>query len=208
MSIHVISPKDGPALEEEVGPVKGLTRAPLEQPSPDDPLFHLIRGTRRQRTYRVLAQVLSGCRRARAVRLLEKIYACGDLETKRVAASALSSLDPGPGAARMREVAAADIGADTAVSRSTSIGLSVRRNGPHAELVAEGIGRSSVILRLDEWAEETLLFAATAAAFCVRQLPGKLTDRDRSMLARALVELGLFRVAPRGGQESPFRLEG
>ena len=198
MSFHIISPHDGPILEKQVGPIQGLMSEPRDEPRPGEPIFALVRCVRQQRTYRVLAEILSRCRGARALALLDDIYGRGNLETRRTAALAISVIDGAAGADRMRDVAVRELCLDSDVVRgSAAIELAVRRRGSQAELIVERGERPIVLLRLDAWAEDALQFAASSPGFAIRALPGKLGEIDRVSLTRALIDLGLFNVMPR-----------
>jgi hypothetical protein len=52
-----------------------------------------------------------------------------------------------------------------------------------------------VLFSVNDLAQEALVFIASTGAFYVRELPGDLTDEEKSGLVRALVDARLIRVA-------------
>jgi hypothetical protein len=204
MSIHVVSPNDGPKLVKEVGPIPGLYTIVPTDDDADDPLRAMLRNKGHQLAYRVQAEVLSGIRAARAMDLLHRIHGRADGETRRAAALAASTRDTDVAASWLREAQACEVHAGAEVVRAWSaIELSVGRRDAHAELLSVRRGQARVLLRLDAWAADALDFVATAKHFYVGELPGKLGARDRVALTRTLVDLGLFQVVPHVTQEEP-----
>jgi hypothetical protein len=204
MSIHVVSPNDGPKLVKEVGPIPGLyTIVPTDEDA-EDPLRAMLRSKGYQRAYRVQAELLSGIRSPRATDLLHRIHGRADGETRRVAALAASTRDMDVAATWLREARACEVRPDAEVVRAwPAIELSVGRGGTHAELLSVRRNQARLLLRLDAWAADALEFVATAKQFHVGDLPGKLGARDRVALTRTLVDLGLFQVVPRATEEEP-----
>jgi hypothetical protein len=197
MSIHVVSPNDGPKLEKEVGPIDGLyTIAPAEHVDPGDPLLRLLREKSHQLAYRVQAEVLVQSRSTRAEDLLRRIYERADSETKRVVALELAARDTSGATDWLREARSHEVGPDTDVVRAwPAIALSVARSDTCAELVSLRGNETRLLLRLNAWAADALVFVARAGEFRTSELP-RLAPRDQVALTRALVDLGLFQVVP------------
>lgn len=75
------------------------------------------------------------------------------------------------------------------------IGLFARLQDGKAELCMDTDHGVYVFLRVDAWALPTVQFVAATPTFYVRELPG-VAERDKPMLARALYQANVVRVAP------------
>ena len=186
MSIHVISPNDGPKLVKEVGPIPGLyTVVPIDDDA-DDPLRAMLRDKGHQRAYRVHAEVLSKSRSARAMGLLRRIHERADSETLRVVAREAAARDAGGRRGLDARARACEVRPDTEVVRAwPAIELSVGRRDGYAELLSVRRGQSRLLLRVDAWAADALQFVGRQGILR-RRAPGQdRGERQRGAHAHA-----------------------
>ncbi|WP_437580125.1 hypothetical protein [Sorangium sp. So ce887] len=184
ISLHLFGPHDGPVLEEQVGPIDGLTPA-APRAAAGDALSAALLAHERECVRRAQIDALAQ-RGPRAAALLARLHARGDAGTRKRAARALGrpeDLDP-------RTVL---------VRRWPGVDLDVTRSAGRAELRARCGERAQLLLRIEAWAEPALRALAAAREMRPRDIPG-LAEAEQLALARALVDWGTFQ--PFAAQEN------
>ncbi|WP_437736859.1 hypothetical protein [Sorangium sp. So ce1335] len=180
ISLHLFGPHDGPVIEEQVGPIEGLSppapRASAEAEA-EDALSAALLAHERECVRR--AQIDALARRGPpAAALLARLHARGDAGTRRRAARALGRTE--------------DLGAHTALARRwPGVDLDVASSAGRAELLARCGERAQPLLRVEAWAAPALRALASAVELRPRDIPG-LAEAEQLALARALVDWGTF----------------
>ncbi|WP_437959892.1 hypothetical protein WME76_09745 [Sorangium sp. So ce119] len=188
ISLHLFGPHDGPVIEEQVGPIEGLSSpapraaepAPQAGPAPqaeEDALSSALAAHERECVRR--AQIDALARRGTpAAALLARLHARGDAGTRRRAARALGRAE--------------DLDARTVLARRwPGVDLEVASSAGRAELLARCGERAQPLLRVEAWAAPALRALASAVELRPRDIPG-LAEAEQLALARALVDWGTF----------------
>lgn len=172
LSLHVTSPRDGEAMED-CEPVAGLKTPRSRVPPPSHPYASAVAARFRAERVHVLARALSAMQVAGAPRLLEQCATLGSHSTRK--------LTPHDG------------GADYLLRRThPDLMLSHRIVGDNVSLLAEAPQQTVEELAMDVVAAEAVAFAAKETVFDVRDLPGAITDDERTLIGEALEDSGLF----------------
>jgi hypothetical protein len=183
LSFHMTSPRDGERAGDGYEPLPALRRRRLPSPAlKSHPYAKVVDARLRHRCIHQLARIVSGMRIARAPELLDRCYAAGAGATKvfieRVAgASPASVAKPGMLLVRIHD----------------GLNMSCRRDGDMVALDAETPQGLVEQFALDEVAHEAIAFVVRERQFEVSAIPGGLTEDERTALADALEQLGLFR---------------
>ncbi|WP_437310248.1 hypothetical protein [Sorangium sp. So ce388] len=176
ISLHLFGPHDGPVLEEQVGPIEGLS-APAPRAPGEDALSAALLAHERECVRRAQVDALAR-RGSAAAALLARLHARGDAGTRRRAARALGRTE--------------DLDAQTVLARRwPGVDLDVALGAGHAELLARCGGRAQPLLRVDAWAAPALRALSAAGELRPRDIPG-LAEAEQLTLARALVDWGTF----------------
>ncbi|WP_437878129.1 hypothetical protein [Sorangium sp. So ce513] len=194
ISLHLFGPHDGPVIEQQVGPIEGLTPPPprAAEPAPqaepalqaepapqaeDDALAAALLAHERECVRRAQIDALAS-RGPRAAALLARLHARGDAGTRRRAARALGRAE--------------DLGAHTVLARRwPGVDLDAASSAGRAELLARCGERAQPLLRVDPWAAPALRALASAVELRPRDIPG-LAEAEQLALARVLVDWGTF----------------
>ncbi|WP_437290554.1 hypothetical protein [Sorangium sp. So ce406] len=182
ISLHLFGPHDGPVIEEQVGPVEGLSppapRAAEPAPQADEDALSAALASHERECVR-RAQIDALARRgAPAAALLARLHARGDAGTRRRAARALGRAE--------------DLDARTVLARRwPGVDLDAASSAGRAELVARCGQRAQPLLRVEAWAAPALRALASAVELRPRDIPG-LAEAEQLALARALVDWGTF----------------
>ncbi|WP_394849785.1 hypothetical protein LZC95_20305 [Pendulispora brunnea] len=193
LSVHLISPFDGTPDANGTLPIGLLP--PSNAPAEPSALAACARARRRQSMYRLALEVLGRMREGETFPLVERIFANGNVGTKRLARE-MASLRHGD---RLRR---SDLlRQDTEISGQSRArwgqqGLRrlVRSRDGRAELVVTESWGERVILRVSSWARPALEVLAREEELLVRDLPGPITDHERISIAAALEEHGFITV--------------
>jgi hypothetical protein len=188
LSLHVISPRDGERLgdfEESLPALSSISKLPAVQY--EHPYTNVIGARQRRRCVHQLTRVLASIDVARTPDLLAKCSRLGSSATRRLIDQAAQRplLETG-GESRWLLARTHEGLTLTYRCRGDMVALDVETsNGPLEELVINDVAR------------EAIAFVTRESVFDVRSLPGNLTEEERTAIAEALEETGLFtRVLP------------
>jgi hypothetical protein len=179
LSLHVTSPRDGESIES-CEPVAGLASPRRRRlPPPTHPYAHAVAARARTERVHVLARALAGMKITSAPTLLENCAELGSHSTRNLAAGTSTS--------------ALDMRAPHLLRRThPDLMLSHRVVGDMVALMAETPGETVEELAMDVVATDAIAFAAKEPVFDARDLPGGITDVERTVIAGALEDSGLF----------------
>ncbi|WP_437692203.1 hypothetical protein [Sorangium sp. So ce176] len=176
ISLHLFGPHDGPVIEEQVGPIEGLS-LPAPRSTQEDALSAALAAHERECVRRAQIDALAR-RGAPAAALLARLHARGDAGTRRRAARALGRAE--------------DLDARTVLARRwPGVDLDVASSAGRAELLARCGERAQPLLRVEAWAAPALRALASAVELRPRDIPC-LAEAEQIALARALVDWGTF----------------
>lgn len=172
LSLHVTSPRDGEPMEE-CGPVSGMRAARRPMPPPSHPYASAIAARLRAERVHQLARVLSAMTVATAPVLLAECAALGSHSTRKLAAQSHRS---------------------SYVLRRTHPDLAMSHQifDDMVALMVETQDEPVDELAVDVIATEAIAYAARTPMFDVRELPGRITDEERTFIGEALEDTGLF----------------
>ena len=182
LSFHVMSPRDGEDPGDFEGPLPGLVSRKMSRDR-NHPYASVIAARRRRRCVELLARTLVSMDNAPAVRTyLAKCATLGSPSTDRLL----------PGI--LREAKVKDgVESCLALQRTHDhLLLSHRRVEDMVMLYAETPKGPVEQLAIDGIAHEAIAFVARQRVFEISAIPGNLSDDERTMLAEALEETGLF----------------
>jgi hypothetical protein len=172
LSLHVSSPRDGEPIED-CEPVAGLrTSGRRRPPPPSHPYARAVAARARTERVHVLARALAGMKVASAPALLDQCAEFGSHATRKLAARTR-----GPYVLRRTH---------------PDLMLSHRVVGDRVALMAETPGEPVEELAMDVVASDAIAYATTEPVFDARDLPGPITDDERTEIAEALEDSGLF----------------
>jgi hypothetical protein len=178
LSFHATSPRDGEDPGDRDGAdLPGLkVLAELDPVRRDHPYAAVVAARRRMRRVHLLAQTLASMQVSQAPALLAQCAAVGAPATRRLISGSWYRPAPGLRLRRVhRDLALSHLGTDD------TVGLYAETvKGPVQELVVDRVAR------------EAIAFAAREPTFDVHALPGNLSPEERTALAEALEETGLF----------------
>ena len=172
LSLHVTSPRDGEPMED-CEPVSGLRTARRRMPPPSHPYASAIAARLRTERVHLLARVLSAMTVAGAPTLLAECAALGSHST--------------------RKLAAQDHRSNYVLRRThPDLAMSHKMFGDMVALMVETQDEPVDELAIDVIAAEAIAYAAKEPMFDVRDLPGRITDEERTFIGEALEDSGLF----------------
>jgi hypothetical protein len=178
LSLHVTSPRDGEPREACDVPIPGLA-APRRRrlPPVSHPYATAAAARARNERVHVLARALAGMQVVNATPLLEECAELGSHSTRKLSARAHGRTCPA-----------------TYTLRRThpNLMLSHRVVGDTVALMAEAPGETLEQLAVDVLAADAIAYVANESVFDVRDLPGRITDDERALIAEALEDSGLF----------------
>jgi hypothetical protein len=183
LSLHVSSPRDGEPIESCSEPIAGLASPGQRrrQRPPSHPYASAVAARLRTERVYVLARALAGMKVPGAPMLLGECAELGSHATRKLASSARGrTVVPGRHAPY--------------VLRRThpNLTLSHRIVGNRVALMVDGPGDSVQELAVDVIAADAIAYAAKEPVFDARDLPGAITDEERTFIAEALEDSGLF----------------
>jgi hypothetical protein len=172
LSLHVTSPRDGEPMEN-CEPVAGLRTPRRRLAAPSHPYATAVAARHRTERVHVLARALSAMRVDSAPALLDECAALGSHSTRKLAAQ-----DHSTGYLLRRT--------------HPDLMLSHRIFGDRVALMAETPDEPVDELAIDVIAADAIAYATKEPVFDVRDLPGSITDEERTFIAEALEDSGLF----------------
>lgn len=172
LSLHVTSPRDGEPTEY-CAPVAGMRSRERRRTPPAHPYATAIAARLRTERVHVLGRALAEMRVAHAPALLEQCAALGSHATRKLAAS--------------------DRGGRYMLRRThPDLVLTHRIVGDSVTLTAQAPEAPVDELAMDVVAAEAIAFATHEQVFDVGDLPGPITDEERTLIGEALEDSGLF----------------
>lgn len=183
VSLHISSPRDGEPMEDCAEPMAGLLMSPRRRrlPPPTHPYARAVAARARTERVHVLARALAGMNVASAPALLDECAELGSHSTRKLAAQT-----------RGRTTALDGRGAYVLRRTHPDLMLSRRIVGDMVALMAETSAEPVEELAMDVVAADAIAYAAEQAVFDARELPGRITDEERILIAEALEDSGLF----------------
>jgi hypothetical protein len=182
LSLHVVSPRDGEPIEP-CEPPAGLSPRERRLPPPTHPYASAMAARIRSQGIHVLARALAEMNVDSAPTLLDQCAALGSHATRKLAAQVsgcVTGRAPAPYLLRRTH---------------PDLTLSHRVYGDRVTLVSEAPGGTLDELTADALAADAIAYAAKEPVFDVRDLPGRLTDDERTQIAETLEDSGLFTKA-------------
>jgi hypothetical protein len=183
LSFHASSPRDGerPAGQEQPLPVLGL-RSMGSRVVDDPPYTCVLAARQRRRCADQLARILASMPVAQAPHLLAKCLRLASAATRRSIDPAAGRSDPGD--ASKPQWVLARTHQDLVLGHRCEVGMVTlyveTSDGPREELVISSVARDAIA------------FATKEPVFEVRALPGNLSGEERTAIAAALEQTGLF----------------
>jgi hypothetical protein len=182
LSLHVTSPRDGEPLESCGEPVAGLrSRGGLRPLPASHPYASAVAARSRTQRVHVLARSLADMNFGRTPELLDRCAELGSHATRKL----VTRTHGGTTILGRRR---------TYVLRRThpELVLSHRIVGDSVMLMADTPGEPIEELAVDVVAADAIAHAAKEPMFDVRDLPGAITDEERTFIGEALEDSGLF----------------
>jgi hypothetical protein len=183
LSLHVTSPRDGERPDGDADALPGLAAAWVRPPAwQGHPYAGVVAARRRMKRAHLLARTLAAMSVPQAPALLARAAGLGRAATRRLTARRAGT-EPG----------AADGGARLMLRRThPGLVLDLRRDADMVALMAQTPDGPREELAVDARAQAALAFAAREQLLDARALPGPLTMEERTAIAEALEEAGLF----------------
>jgi hypothetical protein len=181
LSLHITSPRDGEPIEACEPPL-GMTQRQRPLPPPTHPYATAAAARIRSQGVHVLARTLADMKIARASRLLEKCAELGSHSTRKLVADALNVGEGRRAPYRLQRT-------------HPDLLLSHRVNDDRVTLFSEVHGGLFEELTVDTIAAEAIAYITREQVFDALDLPGSLTDEERTQIAETLEDSGLFTKA-------------
>jgi hypothetical protein len=180
LSLHVSSPRDGEVLHDCDRRLEALNPLRKSPVAIGDHPYGAVMATRRRYTaVHQLARVLAGMRHPGASALLAECARLGSTQTRKL-------VD--------RQARYGRPDAQSTLERiHPDLVLGHRSQGDSTTLCVETPHGVAEAITISNLAQEAIIFATTMERFDVRALPGKLSDAERTEIAEALENAGLFR---------------
>ncbi len=192
LSFHVTSPRDGEKLDDYSEPLPALRSRPRPFSSRDKhPYGSVVAMRRRNSCIHQLARIVAKMNVRRAPDLLARCFELGSATTQNLVDRVQSRSRPGAcsqGTQRML------------VRTHEELSISHRHEGDMVVLQVETPNGLVEELTIDDIAGDAMAFVALEHTFEVRQIPGNLSDEERSAIAEALEQTGLFTAVRPGAQ--------
>jgi hypothetical protein len=179
LSFHVTSPRDG----EPVGGVEPLLPRPGSSgdgPASDHPYVRALKARERQRKANLLAWTLLSTQLPQRLELLVACFRIASSSARRMMADA------------MPEQFSAGASPRLLVRADRDLQLQLRPAGRGWGLFVDTPRGAARVLVVNDLAREAIAFAAMRPSFDVRELPGQLSEEERTVIADMLEETGTF----------------
>ncbi|MFF0614029.1 hypothetical protein ACFYUD_35725 [Nocardia tengchongensis] len=181
VSLHVSSPRGGEPIED-CAELAGLSTPRRRRlPPSTDPYSRVVATRARTQRVHVLARALAGMNVAAVPRLLDECAALGSHSTRKLAART-----------RGGTTALDERGAYVLRRTHPDLMLSRRIVGDTVALMTETTAGPVEDLAMNVVAADAIAYAAKEPLFDARDLPGRITDEERILIAEALEDSGLF----------------
>lgn len=184
LSLHVTSPRDGEPAEDDYGILPDASVRSRVSASDNHPYRHVIRARQRHNYIRELVRVLKAIDRPGVAQLLERCRAHASPATRRMIDDLQRSSHQRSQGRRPWLL--------TRVHED--LGLSYRNDGDTVALFVETVNGPQEELAISALARDAIAFATKTASFEVDSLPGNLMPGERSAVAEALEDTGLFKM--------------
>jgi hypothetical protein len=185
LSLHITSPRDGESpgdYEPSALPGLRLRQRRVGSGRRTLPYDYVVNARRTNHYMHLLARTVASMSVPQVPELFDRLVALGSPTTQEFAQRARPACGP-------REPLESD---GILVRSHRDLVLTSRRVGDMVAVVAETPNGPVDDLFVDELAADALRFATRKTTFSVAELPGDLSDEERTAIADALVEAGLF----------------